>query len=693
MLIARPIPWPDEAPASIFMRAASANGYQNVNSMLRSVKSGSDSNLLWRSPTKYQEYADVFGIEIRGAAGAFRPYSSYSESKLIIRDGIHLPRDAYRDEGSAACPVCLQCAPYLRRMWSVKFINTCSIHGCKLIRQCQQCGMALSWNRKQPHICPCGFDLCLASRVEGNRHVAQFVIDAINNGEQKKLDSICAVFTALNEARSGTSESKDEDVFTTIAIRASQDDPGVVPELAEWVKYRVNIEHPRLTLLPFLRKEGRLYHLALSVLSELNHIDIPIQSESPPVGILTFADSATALGANKFGVVSDLNKLGILERAPMKKAQVESRYTRSCIDSLLRRLWRPISGRAVRARNTVLTTPIASLAKQMLDEPSLNAGYDLQKGLFGLRALNGDLSPSTSITGVAMMNVEDAAKLLGVYPPVVRSLMRSGYLTPHKDPKMGRRILLAAREVEDFNRRHIFPGALARSVGASPTRFVEKLHANGVKPVGGPGIDGLLVYLLRREDVESLDLLAITLSRKFTRIESRQESKWFDGSCISISMIAAELGIPIKEVVKLVRKGVLTRVKSSYSAIMVDRTSFERFNALFSRMDLVEVNVAAARLGENIKEFWARWVTTEIVEVLDLGVRRCIQNSDFRYMQRLKRNFMTAKEAAREADCGKFFFPNLESQGLITSKRLGKNGQLRLFSRKDVQRVLRGYSN
>lgn len=72
--------------------------------------------------------------------------------------GIQL-HSRFLDHGRKLCPPCARETGWLHVIWDIVPLTCCPTHGVRLLSRCTGCGGVLSWNRRGPTICRCGFDL------------------------------------------------------------------------------------------------------------------------------------------------------------------------------------------------------------------------------------------------------------------------------------------------------------------------------------------------------------------------------------------------------------------------------------------------------------------------------------------------------------------------------------------------------
>jgi hypothetical protein len=682
-----------ESAASILLRASASNGWTKVDAMLAAyhVKCLSPQ-LLYQKPQRFHQIANALGVTGCDNAGAFETKKTFNGSRLAISDGVDLPVQMGRDDGAVVCPACLRDSsyPYLRKSWCLRLFATCVEHGCLLASHCAGCDRPLSWSRSAPHICSCGYDLREMPAQKGNWGNALRVAQAIETCDQAFLDKSSALFIALDEMHVQDAIKIADDALVAIA---TDNDADVIDYLESWVKAQVGIVHPRLALMPFLKSGDSLKGIAKSVLQRLYGLTIPSSSDTTLEGDLTAADTAYALGVTKHSVVYGLGDRRILTRnweASLRSAQ---RYSRASIDLLLRKLWRTSVEAGDYSRRLPLTSELPSLAEKALADPDSSAGYDLDKGLGSLRPVAERRDLSTFPQGTPeMISISQAEREFGIYPALLRSVVLCGYVTSCKDAEFGRRTLISRADLAQFTGQYVFAGILARLHDVNPTDFVEKLYRAGIRPVGGPGINRLLTYLFRKSDLAGMDMRSIALGKSSAFgdrmcdhiIDCRSDA---DTDCLPIIEVAAETGICVLEIAKLVRRGVLHRVDVPHSAVYVTKESYNLFRKDFMDTSHVDVHDLAREFGETPREFLSRWIAPAVVEVIDLGVRIVVRKRDAKRIRQLKSEYMTAKDAALFLNRHKSYLPNLEHQGKISSLRLGEDGKLRLYERKKVMAI------
>ncbi len=399
------------------------------------------------------------------------------------------------------------------------------------------------------------------------------------------------------------------------------------------------------------------------------------------------------LGIPSVRSCNELFELNLLEQEITKTSRSLHKFTRASVDRLLRQLWKPTSSLTENARKIPRYTKLTKLVARLVLSPASNAGYDLEKGLSGVHAFPIE-QYNKSRPRENRLDLSQAADILRIGTPLVQNLVKTGYLTRYHDPVNNKRVLLSKEEVECFDKQYVFSGFHARSIGVGPKNIIDRLYKLGVIPAGGPRINGLTSHLISRDDLAAIDCRVLkevegsSIKNAYCKTIEEIDHQLAETS-LSASTVALFLGLSVAEVAKLIRKGILEQIRSSQTAIMVSRASFEIFSAKFNDKNLVEIGLVAKNINETLRKFCAKWIKTEIVTVIDLGIRKCILKNSYQRIIELKNEYMTNAEVTTCVAQGASILPDLEKRGLISSIKLGKEGGLKLYSRKAIQDIVK----
>jgi len=123
-----------------------------------------NSHFRMRALGLLESLLDLPHYEIQKLALLRSDMSFVGSVAAVFRDDVDIPRSFLREVSATepacipVCPDCLKGAPYIRQHWHFSPINTCLEHGCTLISECPECGLAINYIEQEciTH-CSCGF--------------------------------------------------------------------------------------------------------------------------------------------------------------------------------------------------------------------------------------------------------------------------------------------------------------------------------------------------------------------------------------------------------------------------------------------------------------------------------------------------------------------------------------------------------
>lgn len=155
-----------------------------------------------------------------------------------------------RTDAAPVCPACLRSRDYLRRKWSHRLICSCTEHMASLVFVCPGCKVILSWDRRGPSKCRCGFDLREAEADDASPFACS-IDEAFERRDPEIVIAPHDAFTCA-EAADFTQSSKDA-LWATLAGALAFNDERAVYMLVELLDRNQAIEPCRRTLAGFLK--------------------------------------------------------------------------------------------------------------------------------------------------------------------------------------------------------------------------------------------------------------------------------------------------------------------------------------------------------------------------------------------------------------------------------------------------------
>ena len=694
-LVSRPIPIPGESPASILMRAVEGNGYPSLQALIWSYWKNNSSREWAKAahtdPVRYEEILSALGIDLPQIDSVcFRREGPTSESARVM-DGMYIPEDMFREDGRYFCPKCLEQRPYWRRKWAIRAYSVCTEHRVYLLRDCPSCSSELKVDRGEIAKCSCGVSLKELVSEPADSSAVDWWLQLHQNSLEvaQKAD---ALFLALSEVDSSAGDPMSEH-RRLCSVRSWMDNGEIDATVMETLG-KESILHPRLLLLPLLRRSDipEIDRFARAVLNQWRYPGNKLEFSGETA--ISRRDAGLALGISE-AQFRKFMKTTLLDFPSGDKPR-RGQLSVAAVNRLLFSL-HATKGEMTDSVGRAPTCSIASMAASVLSGERESAGYDVAEGLSSLRLTRQMHDKQLEADEMAeWLDTNQVAEKLGTYPEAVRFLRIKGWLEFRDRDLRGKKRYIASRQnVDQFHQAYVLGGTIASQLGINPTNLSEKLMALGVQPVAGPRIDGLLVYLFRRNDIERVDLAVLPHLEKYPTNTGRKrksgECADEDGPMVEMTAnsAAAELGVRPCDVHTLIRKGILERVSTLTRDIFVSRKSVLSLQRQLHRDDFISVEDAAKRLGLSPGMLKSRWIKSGVLHAQDLGLWRRIATRELGTLEDLLADYVTAAEAGRMLNMHRSHLPNLERRGVVTSKKIGSGQGVRLYARSHLENLRR----
>ena len=623
--------------------------------------------------------------------------SGYTNRAPICFVGLRIAERYLRLKRPAVCPICVEGSKYLPNIWDCRLLNACPRHQVALVDRCPECDRQLGWNRKRLASCMCGMSLAQWPRRSVSPGCAQAVERIFAGLNQKELDEAVAMLDVLKltfematHPPGGAGESSRDARFVELAFDKSKQLEGVSEYVTQLSAQGI---HPRLALAHFLAsKRSSCMDIASEVLNESRDVNSPARDLE--LHDLSLEQAAGALGLSSW-LSRQLIKEGILaatRKGKRGRYSVSAESTNKLLGLLNSRS--PLSGR-VMTIGEYLNKPetdkrFSEIVKEVISGEQPFAGGSVSEGMKGIRI---SVSESPRLDH-CHMKIAEVSELCDCNYENIRLAVHAGILKRVEESECrGTTILIRKDEAEQFHSRFAFAGSIARQLGRNPTNVAEKLMAQGVQPVSGPGIDGGLTYLFRRVDLESLDLRSVFAMSGYPTRAGRNKGdpeKPRRLGCISISEAAVRLGVPYQAIEGMVKRDVFRLEPALNREKYLTEESVQHVLDMLGDSSYTRLATAAAEVDETPFEFNRRWVQTSFVEIVDVGLDRLVSRDDLNRVVEFKRLHISASDAARTWNVGRTHFTNLEKQSLLepSTKFTGSRSSVKFYLRSDVERVL-----
>lgn len=325
-LLVRPVPYCDEAPIGVLLRAAWINGWTTTSELLKAYRVARNHGIYIDS-FSLQKIFGLLGINYSAKDLVFQPGDRRGNFKL--NNGITLPNRQLRTNAVPVCVLCIRENAYIRQWWTLRCICCCDVHKCSLVFVCPDCKSLLSADRPGPCFCACGHDLRTIEPPRAPDGCA-YMHKMLRRGYRQKVKDIGELFSLLEEADL-TRSAQDIDLCDTAAA-LQRDEARSVPMLIDFVRRSSQRAHPRLTLGGFLTRTDHVRQRALQALAQMTE-----RSTGPPAafdvpGVVSWHMTKAILGLLSDGQLNVIWKCCLTRHS---SAENRHTFTRTSLNALL----------------------------------------------------------------------------------------------------------------------------------------------------------------------------------------------------------------------------------------------------------------------------------------------------------------------------------------------------------------------
>ena len=268
--------------------------------------------------------------------------------------------------------------------------------------------------------------------------------------------------------------------------------------------------------------------------------------------------------------------------------------------------------------------------------------------------------------------VSSAAKRLGVYPDAVRRAIKAGYITSNTRIGRAQAVFIPHEDLASFDQKYVFIGTLSRQFQAKRTAFSAQLKSAGIVPVSGPGIDGGLVAIFRKADLESHDLAKIAVATKFTTKAGRKkgDSQLYDtNKWMRAAEVGQKLNVVVQQLWKIVKFGLL--VEGMPDGRDADNTRFFTAESVERAKQWLDSSVMLAKVAEkegtSERQIYIRFIESGYVKPLTIAGKTLISKIDTKRIREHRKKYCTCAEAGMYVGSHARHFHNMIKLGKIDS--------------------------
>lgn len=696
-LLHLPIPFDDESPGSILLRASESNGWKSPTALLlalnykHSNQSGLSLQAIFCNKERWKYVCELFGNKDNELNYKNYPKNGISERSNVDFMGISIPWVMLRLKSPAICPWCIKENNYQKSIWDFKLITACSKHKIKLVESCPNCNKALTWNRKKISICPCGFELkdCLVENIDVKGiKIIECLIKNINNDS---ISMVCEYSKIYKEFFELVAEPVDKHLITTISVFSVTNDNYMRATLLSYLKkfFLLYGLHPRTLLAPFLcSKDKRILINTQKTLICLKN-KLPLKTKIPTVNIsMKFASAS-------IGIKPHITREIFQKHLNVKKVDgrfIQKKLTIKIINDFLNSLIQG-SSKIVEDHSFI---PISSsnekihvlIPKLLNGDIQYSADQIISKGLTGIKLIKRPIKNYLN-DDYSYLSLKETAHLCNVQYENIRFAVACGALVRVDSKKTkGTKIFVEKKVANEFNKLYIFSGTLALQYKCNPRTLSEKLISIGIKPFSGPKVDGGLIYLFKREDVNHLNLRKIDAIRNYPTNtgQKKKHNTSNEDNSIPYATAARTLNVSVQKIKSLVSRGVLIENKDINRRKSLTHESFNKIFDIVNDRKSKKLKDVANELDQTEREFTLRYVNTNLIERIETSSGYYLTEKEYKKAKAFNKKYVTSKEGGKLIGANSSYLTNLKRiKKIKTAKQIGHDHRkISFFSRKEV---------
>lgn len=593
----------EESPRSVLIRTAQANGFESVAAMAR--RAGSRESLqpiAWqlRNSKLIQELgrnADLNGDKF--VESFYEQVGRTRESPINVQ-GLQIPANAIHADSFSYCSDCAKIGTWYS-VQDLVWLASCPYHDRKYVSKCQGCERPIRWTHLRGHRCQCGFDFKQAENPILHSKASHLLLQIFRTKDQQSLDRFIFALRALRYSKFVV----HNEPIVELAARIATCEENVLDEFLVSARKRFPCLPIRPLIAVWMTSSD---HWIKSQVSRLLATHSSTRSASEPCccsDVRLHQDEMCCAVNVSVKKLRSLLTCDLIQRTQQRK----TRWIYSS-KNLCRLLEREQSG---------LAAQLASHCDGV-----------------------------SNVQPCELMTVEAVAAFLGVYPSAIRNAILCGFMGGSFHKKDGSRTLIPRAIASEFNDEFVFIGQVANELDLPRTTLSAKLLHLGVKPVSGPIIDGGLVTIYRKKDIDDdvrrkLRTLRVYKTNAGRKAAAARREDARSSDVIPSTVAAQTLGVSLQDLKHLEKLGYLVRsgglnLKRHYTAASVS-------TAKLALADMLPLKVFSLEIDMSPPTFSRRFLLSGYVEHIRVGAKVFIPSHQMARVIEHRKSFLSFCEA------------------------------------------------
>jgi len=694
-MLSIPMPQNEESPKSLLSRYAEKNFFSNVRLALnvRSEDAGSNARFLFGGLKEVKKFASGVesSLKVDLDKWFYGQAAGFTDESPVIWNGCEIPRAFFVSGKARLCPCCIK-GEIIHQSADFSFFSSCPVHQVKLHEACPNCKKPISWNRGSIQSCQsCNFQFKALAEVPTDKPAETTFLEWVRAGDATLVNRCLRFLKALRGFYA--KEVFQAGVLLEVAVKLHRGDTaGLIESLA--ALYPPGILANRLVLAPLFLACG-------DGMEEIKALLRPLlagsQEQSRAAGALStlnrktlrleeveFALNITAQTRRKLtasGFLKDVQEKGA-------RRQID---TASLLDFFAMVENAKLRSVAQHAENWERFSPnLVNNAFSLREGKACVTDHDWSDGCSGFW-IKSEISKHEAPDD-GLLTIDEFAQVAKTYPDAIRRVVKAGLVLPDlkKNGKAG--VKFSAKAVDSFCKQYCFSSEIAQSVKQGRTIIGAILSSAGVEPVSGPKVDGALVPLYKRSDLDGLDLLSLVEKRDFKSKAGRKKegTVLYDRETwMSSKEVSALFGFCPVELSSAVTQGhIKVGVPPGRESDNCRYYFRESVLAFKERLQTsLVVDDAYVQLGISKAEFYKRFVASNFVTLIKIGKHSWITRDDYRLVEEDCQLYIGTETATRLTGAPHRHFRNLintDRISKVSSKETITAGFFDLIRRRDL---------
>ncbi|AVN19372.1 TniQ family protein [Acinetobacter soli] len=651
-----PIPFSDEFIAGFFLRASYINGYNSPNQMLNSYGIpiyGLSYEAIFTDENKIKQAVEYLNfppnlieLVIRKVPPTFQHYF-WTNNQIVNASLLTILLNTF-------CPICLNSNRYWKKDWLLKPLTVCLDHQVNLITNCPECHQHLPIDRRSLFECPnCNFDLrthkstpSTVDDIETNN----WFLENLYSDDESFIKIFFDIWIALFEYFSNLDIQVNKSYLLKLCHIFFHNEDIFISSLIKEIEKNLDYAHPQIQLLPFSKNKPRFKSILTKVQSQFSDYR---QFSAQPID-------------KKFNKNESIHILGVSFRSFHKRLKEGILYH----DQL---------------GNHEKNSFSAKILEDWLinDTRNINGTYEYQH------------PPQLADESNHYYTIPEIMKILGLNDRNTRLFLKIPDIpTTKKYLNRYTQFCLAKEFVNDFHKKYIFLGPLAKYLGVSTLTLRYKLSSLKIDPIYS---NKLYPAYYARKDIHHLDKSMIesivTFKNNLGRKKAGTVNKSKNNAFVSLNEAAHLLSISPSQTAQLIQYKWLQVENLDERPYRIPRRSIDKLIQQKNDPSFVDIEVVLKALNCSYKQLQKNWIMTGYLKLWHIGYWQLFSKTEFNNVLEIHKEFFTASEANSYLGMHRTHITNLVSRGLIKPHFYGnKNYSIRLFKKEDVKRLLKeGY--